>query len=261
MGLVAILFVAFVGSLASACAGLPSPAVPPHWIPQPGQIVGEHDQPGQGRLQVVVAYGWWLSSHSALRLVTAEGEAVFWDPAGDYGLEDPNNLDLDPRYGPFPSQVRRVRDLIITPSPSLDDYVRFRWALADTRVDVFEWDLPSEQAARMRDHLVNGRDLAHPTGRFTTWTFPPWCTRATGEFLRRFASPPLQLTGWYFWPHSLAKALAAQNPARLRVFTKDGPGDRSVVTYRPPTSLPPPSLLARAQPIRDREWETSESDP
>ncbi len=243
MGLVAILFVAFVGSLASACAAVPPPAVPPHWITPPGQIAGEDDPPVQARLQVIVAYGWWLSSHTALRLVTAEGEAVFWDPAGDYGLEDPGNLDL--RYGPFPAHVQRARDLILMPTPSLEDYVRFRWALEDTRVEVFEWDLPSEQAARMREALLHGTDGAHPAGRFTSWTFPPWCTRATGEFLRRFASPPLQLTDWYFWPHSLAQALSAQSPSRRLVFT----------------NLPPPSLLAGAQPARDREWETSDSDP
>ncbi len=254
MGLVAILFVAFVGSLASACAAVPPPAVPPHWITQPGQIAGEDDPPVQARLQVIVAYGWWLSSHTALRLVTAEGEAVFWDPAGDYGLEDPGNLDL--RYGPFPAHVQRARDLILTPTPSLEDYVRFRWALEDTRVEVFEWDLPSEQAARMREALLHGTDGAHPAGRFTSWTFPPWCTRATGEFLRRFASPPLQLTGWYFWPHSLAQALSAQSPSRRLVFTKDGPVDRSVVAY-----LPPASHLALARPAREAAWETSESDP
>jgi hypothetical protein len=197
--------------LLGACAGTPAPHLPASWPPAAAPDALE-DAPGRSRLQVLVTYGELMSSHTAVRLIAADGTVVFWDPAGDYGRPD---LDLDPRYGPFAVNVRRRGDLLLDP-PDLATYLRFRWGLADTGVEVFEWDLQPAQADDLRNVLLG--DPGRERRRFSTLTFPPFCTMAASEFLRRFGPPPLRLQGFYFLPSSLGRALYGQSPSRVLVF-------------------------------------------
>jgi hypothetical protein len=199
----------------------PAPGLPENWllqqsIPQKASMGNQ----GQGRLQVLVAYGGPFPSHTALRLLVGQGDVVFWDPAGDYGKFDE---DMQEDFGPFPIPVQRPEDILQGQVPDLLVFAKFRWALADSSLVVFEWDLPPEQTLTLQDILLHGTDDRHPAGEFRTWTFPPFCANATADFLRRFGSPTVEISDWYFWPHSLALALYAQPPSRVLVFVPDGP--------------------------------------
>ncbi len=176
--------------------------------------------PGPGRLQVLVAYEGSLPSHTALRLLVGQGDVVFWDPAGDYGKFDEA---MQEEFGPFPVPVERPNDILQGQVPDLSQFAQFRWALADTSLVVFEWDLPQEKALTLQNILLNGTNDHHRAGEFRTWTFPPFCANATADFLRRFGRPTVRLSDWYFYPHSLALALYDQPPSRVRVFVSDGP--------------------------------------
>jgi hypothetical protein len=220
-------------SLLGGCAGTSWTPAPSSWRTTgaaPGLL---KDAPGRPRLQVLVGYGALMSTHSAVRLITADGAVVFWDPAGDYGRP---GLDLDPQYGPFATDVQRRADLILDP-PDLSTYLRFRWGLEDIAVEVFEWDLQPAQADELRDVLLGdpGRDRR----RFSTLTLPPFCTLAASEFLRRFGPAPLRLQGSYFFPSSLGRALYSQSPSRVLVFR---PGRAPVAVTPTEPTIPGPRV-------------------
>ena len=215
-------------SLGVGCAFSPAPDMPEDWISQqtfPTRTAMEGKPPP--RLQVLVVYGRPLASHTALRLVLTEDEVVFWDPAGDYGRFDEA---MHVEFGPFPLPVSRPGDILVDQTPDLRTYAQFRWAIEDSSLVAFEWDLSLHTARQLRDVLLYGTDASHPAGSFSTWTFPAFCANATGDFLRRFAGPTVQLNDWYVWPHSLAKALYAQPPSRVRVLV---PHERERI-YVPP---------------------------
>lgn len=199
-------------SLLGGCAGMPEPHLPVSWrsaAVAPGEL---EDAPGRPRLQVLVTYGGLMSSHTAVRLIAADGTVVFWDPAGDYGRPA---LDLDAQYGPFATNVPRPGDLLLD-APDLPTYLRFRWGLADTAVEVFEWDLQPAQADDLRNVLLGDPERERP--RFSTYTFPPFCTVAVSKFLRHFGPPPLRLEGSYFLPSSLGRALYGRSPVLVLFF-------------------------------------------
>jgi hypothetical protein len=209
---------AAVLSLVAATAGCTfrvAPYLPPTWQGSAATLPELADDAARGpRLQVLVAYGGLMASHTALRLVPAEGPVVFWDPAGDYGRE---GVGLDPRWGPYDEHVTRRRDLIVS-APDLGTYLRFRWGLLDTGVEVFEWDLPAAHAEELRRVLLEGTGRAHPAGAFSTLAPMAFCTVATADFLGRFASPTRGLRGFYFFPDALARQLYGRSPSRVLLF-------------------------------------------
>jgi hypothetical protein len=202
--------------LASGCVLSPAPYLPATWGESgPSAPWSLAHQPP--RLQAIISYGGLTSSHAALRLQTAEGRVVFWDPAGDYGRWQ---LEVNPRFAGAALPARRVADRIQDP-PDLEGYVRFRWALDDVGVEVFEWDLDASQADALHEALLGrGRDARGHT--FSTLTAAPFCTVALSRFLRRFGSPAIRLRGTYFFPHRLAQALYRATPSRVLIFQPDG---------------------------------------
>ena len=213
------------------CVVGPAPYLPQDWISHPGAFASIGTNP-QSKLQVIVTYSGFESSHSALRLVTSDGGVTFWDPGGDYGRFDD---DWNAQFGPWASEIERDNDLILSNPPDIGMFVRWRWTLEDTSVEVFEWDISESRAQELQRILLHGTDDTHPAGSFSSWTFPLFCTMATSDFLRRFASPMIQLPERYFFPDNLAEALYTQAPSRVRVFTWDGqktvytpPGPKSV---------------------------------
>ena len=212
----------------SGCVVGPSPSLPATWVKHSDYVQTiTTTTTHQAKLQVFVAYSGMASSHSALRLVASNGQAIFWDPAGDYGQFDDDWYD---QYGHQFENVNRVNDLIIDNAPDMKTIIRWRWTIDDTSVEVFEWDLSKTQAQKLREVLLNGTGDDHPAGSFSSWTPPFFCTMATSDFLSRFASPMIQLPKRYFFPHNLAKALYSQSPSRVRVFTWDG----KKAIYAPP---------------------------
>ena len=218
--------------LGVGCAFSPAPDMPGNWIPQQSlpipSAISVRTPP---RLQVVVAYHGLLSSHTALRLLLGDGDVIFWDPSGDYG-----NFDeaMHVEFGPFPLPVERRGDILVGQIPDLPTFAQFRWALEDSSLVVFEWDVSRDTAMQLREVLLHGTDDSHPAGSFSTWTFPAFCTNATADFLRRFAGSTVHLADWYFWPHSLAMDLYAQSPSRVRVLVPDD--HERVYVPPPPTS-------------------------
>ena len=211
------------------CAVGPSPYLPETWIQPVKHLHTVETIASHSRLQVFIAYSGVGSSHSALRLVTSYGSVIFWDPAGDYGRFD---NDWHAQYGLYSQDLQRENDLILNHPPNEETFIRWRWTLDDTSVEMFEWDLSTSPSKKIEGVLRHGTVDDHPAGSFSTWTAPMFCTMATSDFLRRFANPMIQLSERYFFPHNLAQALYTQSPSRVHVFTKDG--KKSV--YIPPDS-------------------------
>ncbi len=213
------LILALHATLLFGCVVGPSPYLPKSWVQPIGHLHTVGTTSKHAQLQVFIAYSGMGSSHSALRLVTDRGSVVFWDPAGGYGRFDD---DWNAQYGPFSENLTRHNDLILNNPPDVHTYIQWRWTLEDTSVEMFEWDLSESQSEKFENVLLHGTPEDHPAGSFSTWTVPMFCTMATSEFLQRFASPMIQLSERYFFPHNLAEALYTQSPARVHVFTLDG---------------------------------------
>jgi hypothetical protein len=226
------------GLLAGGCVTSVAPYRPVTW-PEVTGVLSPADA-GSGRLQVIIAYGGLTSSHSALRLETAEGQVVFWDPAGDYGRPD---LDLDPRWGPYATNVGRRSDLILGTPPDLGTYVRFRWGLEDQGVEVFEWDMSAANADTLRAILLG--DGAH-RGQFSTLAAPAFCSVAISDFLRRFGPSSIRVQGRHVFPHALARELYTTRPSRVLLF-EPGHAPRA---YQPPASASAPSPEGGRTPSR-----------
>ncbi len=191
-----------------------------HWVSQPQALHLVSANSRTSRLQVIIMYDGSLSSHSALRLESENGNVTFWDPAGAYGLvghiTDAHGIPIRP-YG------KRVKDIVITHIPDIPTYMRFRWLVGDSSVEIFEWDLPHEQTKELREVLRMGTEENHPKGEFHTETAPAFCSIAISNFLQRFVTPTLTLADTYLWPHNLAEALLDYSPSRVRVFVRGKP--------------------------------------
>ncbi len=227
-----ILLLILYSELLFGCAVGPSPYLPETWKQSIGHLHTVETIANRPRLQVFIAYSGVGSSHSALRLVTNQESVIFWDPAGDYGRFDD---DWHAQHGLHSQDLQRENDLILNHPPDVETFVRWRWTLDDTSVELFEWDLSKLQSKRLEEVLLHGTADDHPAGSFSTWTVPMFCTMATSDFLRRFANPMIQLPERYFFPHNLAQALYTQSPSRVHVFTEDG--KKSVYTPHGPTSV------------------------
>ncbi len=204
--------------MVSGCVIGPTPSLTNTWeIPSSGiEIVSEH--PHTPHLQVLIMYSGLASSHSALRLVGRENDVLLWDPAGDYARFDGRDFFQSNAKNQLP---RRMQDLIIRDPPTLETYAEFRWSLDDTRVEVFEWDISPIQAEQLRLILLEGTDELHPSGSFSSFTWPFMCTVAVSDFLQRFTKPIIHISDWYFFPDHLAETLYQQTPDRVRIFTPE----------------------------------------
>jgi len=222
-----MVLICFQMMMVSGCVVGPAPYLPHDWTSPPYETGDQQDQPPPARLQVFITYSGLETSHSALRLMTNDGRVVFWDPGGDYGRFDSN---WNAKHGSFPKGTRRDNDLVLSNPPTIKTFAQWRWTLHDTSLEVFEWDLDDTQARQLQQVLLYGTDDAHPAGRFSTWTYPMFCTMATSDFLKRFASPMIQLPQQYFFPDTLAKALYTQSPSRVHVYTRTG----AKTVYSPP---------------------------
>ncbi len=216
--MVAALFLTLL--FVSGCSTTHTQFLSEHWIsrPQVLHLVSLHARPS--RLQVIITYDGPLSSHSALRLESENGNVTFWDPAGAYGLV---GHITDPHGNPISPYGERVKDLVLTHVPDIPTYIRFRWLVGDSSVEIFEWDLPRRKTEELRAILRMETDETHPNGEFHTETAPAFCSLAISDFLKRFATPTITLTDTYLWPHNLAEALLEQSPSRVRVFVRGKP--------------------------------------
>jgi hypothetical protein len=194
----------------------PAPYRPTSWVKTPVSMESTVDIPDQSLLQVIIVYGTAWCHHTALRLVCPDRPVLFWDPGGSYGVSDARDV--------------RSNDLIRIDPPDLETYLKFVWRHSSIEVEVFEWDLPPEQAHDLHDVLLHGTDKNHPAGRFTTTTFGFFCSEAVSDFLHRFAAKIITVPKSFFLPHDLARVLYTQSPKRVLAFRR---GNKQMVYTRP----------------------------
>jgi hypothetical protein len=210
--IVTLLLFAF---LLVGCFHAPGAYRPDNWVNNRIDLKSVADNPNQPLLQVIIVYGPWWCHHSALRLVSPGQPVLFWDPGGAYGT----HLSLDVRS----------KDLIRINPPDLETYLQFGWRYSSVEVEVFEWDVSSEDAHELYNILINGTDKTHPAGKFTTMTIGGFCSVNLSDFLHRFASKIMIVPKSFFLPHNLARVLYTQSPKRVLVFRRD-----KQIMYVPP---------------------------
>ena len=213
-----LLWVAAVGGMGGCRAGAKIPA---GWTARPQQAwVHRPDRDLEPRLQVMLHWDKLRSTHVAVRVTTPDAPPVLWDPGGAYGL-------TKPEYG-------RVNDVVLTAPPDLPTWweYRARW-LREPFMLVFEWDLPGDSAERLRDVLLIGAAQGRDDPVFQTVRSPGFCNFAVCDYLRTYASPPIDPgLGSYLMPDGLAQRLWRQQPARVLRYA--GPIDALPTLWLPP---------------------------
>ncbi len=211
----------------SGCVATHTQYFKDHWVSQTATPPLLATTSNASRLQIIITYDGQVSSHSALRLISANEHVTFWDPAGAYGLVGHFTDQQGNRIRPY---GKRRKDIVLTHIPDVPTYLNFRWFVGDSSVEIFEWDLETEETEKLREILEKETDESHPEGEFHTETTPAFCSMAISDFLIRFTKPSISLTSKYLWPHNLGEALLEQSPSRVRVFN---PGKEEMV-YLPP---------------------------
>lgn len=160
-------------------------------------------------LQVFIMYAEMMCSHAALRLQAYEYDTLFWDPAGGFG-----------RKGSL--RATRINDLVVSPTPTVNQYLNFRLELETVAVELFEFHISSERAGDLMGRL-RGDVVEDGQEKFVTTTTGLFCSDAISAFLERFAGEyiPVKKT---FLPRNLAKQLYAVPPDRVILFEEDGNG-------------------------------------
>ena len=196
--------------------------IPAGWTDTPRQVwVQAPARDLEPRLQVMLHWDKLRSTHVAVRVTTPDAPPVLWDPGGAYGL-------TKPEYG-------RVNDVVLTAPPDLPTWwaYRARW-LREPFMLVFEWDVDEPQAERLRDVLLRGAAQGRDDPLFQTVRSPGFCNYAVCDYLRTYASPPIDgdLKS-SLMPDRLAQRLWRQSPNRVLRYAGE-------VDALPTLWLPPP---------------------
>ena len=105
-------------------------------------------------------------------------------------------------------------------SPGLNQYLDWRKRIDTHAVEIFEFNIPDEQAEEIWNILRYGTKRSHPKGRFSTNAMGGLCGFSVAKFLHRFADDIVKVdTVWH--PHNLAKQLYKENPDRVIIY-RDG---------------------------------------
>lgn len=149
----------------------------------------------------MIAYGASTCQHTAMWLKKEGKSPLFWDPAGAFGKE----------HEPRASRRRDLVDRVI----SREEYLRFRGVIHTNWVELFRFDLPSEQAAHLYTVLLRGAsDPDDPKG-YDPNTAGMFCSYAVSEFLLLHAPDRFPLSGSHIFPHDFAAELYSFSPDRV----------------------------------------------
>ncbi len=204
---------------AAGCTKAYGPDVAVDWPSRPTPVADIQRPAGHGVLQVITGYTPPLYSHAAMRLETADGHVVFWDPGGDYAKTRSTGRDAD--------RIPRP--------PDIAEYIRWRLdVVGDRGGEVFEWDIPADKAAHLADVLENGRSGEGPDHAFDPDVPPTQCSMTISKYLRWFAPEYANVRRNWFFPYELAQALYKHNADRIIVYRLDAPVR---VYYRPAPAL------------------------
>ena len=187
--------------MAQGCGHKPAPFLPLDAVKTRIPVQNLEDQKGQASLQVLIMYSATHCSHAALRLYYPHKGAIFWDPAGGYGLEGT-------------ASAKRENDLILEGAPTINDYIRFRTEIPTRMLEIFEWSIALDIAENLYTILSNGTDKSHPRGRFSTKGTGLFCGAHISDFLNRFALDLFHVEKVFF-PHDLSKQLYKKKPDRI----------------------------------------------
>ena len=196
-----------VGGL-GGCQSGPQPPAGWHARPAP-EIAEDVSRDRDARMQVIICYGRFVSTHAALRLAVGDGSLLLWDPGGGYRVDDPR-------------AVGRRADLVTRDVPTLGTWWQYRGSFTREPYNaVFEWDLAASDGIRLAEMLRAGTVDRGETGQFQTAAVGGACSLAVSEFLRRYGDPYATPAKKSFWPHDLGMQLWDESPDRVIVFGVD----------------------------------------
>ena len=202
---------------ATGCFHRPSPYMPDDWPRYAAPVDSLTADTATPRLQIIIGYFDLWPNHTALRLVAPDRPVVFWDPGGGYGIEPPER--------------ERIRDIIVDGAPDIPTYLPFRRYNNDALTEIFEWDLSSGEALRMRHVLMAGAGIEpDPEIDFDTDTPGFFCAAAISEFLHRYGAPTFRVAETTSSPARLSQALYQQAPDRVLLFYRRDRGHFQVMT-------------------------------
>lgn len=184
-----------------------SPPVPEGWEAQRRDAtLTDLDRDQQPRLQVLIHYLPWLSTHSTLRMTVPGKVPLIWDPGGSYGEDD--------------ESLERRADVLLGRGVSLNEWWYWRWHGCDEwYLMVYEWDLPEADAVRMYQTLVDRQQAPDDPYEFQTATLGGRCCLNLTRFLIEYGDPHVTAPRRYTWPATLGRHLWTQNPDRVLVVS------------------------------------------
>ena len=238
-----LMLASLIATFTWGCFHLPAPYQPDHWPEAAGPIEALSDSADRPVIQVIIAYNSYWPNHTALRLVNASGETVFWDPAGGYGKTEPH--------------IVRQSDLIMKNAPDLSTYMVYRWGNNDQAVEIFEWELSATEAGRFETILLDGaKRTNYAKDGFRTATPGLFCNAAVSSFLYHHGRPSIRLKDSYILPNLLSRELYLGQPDRVMILKRDL--RPMVLVLRPPGTLPtwpapPETTSSAALPYNLRE--------
>ncbi|MFQ5712604.1 MAG: hypothetical protein ACE5GU_01060 [Candidatus Scalinduaceae bacterium] len=179
------------------------------------------DNPEQSKLHVMVMYHRTSCKHTALRLYCRTKGPLFWDPAGAFakhvryvGPAARHNRDF--ATTPYMDSERRD-DVISEKVPTINQYLTWRKLINTHAVEIFEFNIPDDEAEELWTILRYGTKRSHPKGSFGTHAIGFTCGLSVARFLHRFAEDIVEVDTVFF-PHNLAKQLYKGNPDRVIIY-------------------------------------------
>lgn len=194
----------------SGCAHSPLPFVPKELEKIPGGEKVKECGSDISCLQIFILYGSMGCSHAAIRLQVTENDTVFWDPAGGYGIAGS-------------VRATRVKDLVIKPVPTVNEYLQFRTEVPTEAAEIFEFWLERSDAEYLLSVLRQNSEKGNADILFDTQGVGLFCSYHISEFLEKFAGRVI-IVKQAFLPHNLAQQLYGENPDRVLVVRFRGKG-------------------------------------
>ncbi len=197
------------------------PMLPGTWNDHECNAKSLEDNPEQAKLHVMVMYHGTSCTHTALRLYCRTKGPIFWDPAGSFakhvryvGPAARRNRSF--AAPPYMDSVRR-NDVISEEVPSINQYLAWRKLINTHAVEIFEFNIPDDEAEELWTILRYGTERSHPKGSFGTHAIGFTCGLSVARFLHRFAEDIVEVDT-VFLPHNLAKQLYKGNPDRVIIY-------------------------------------------
>ncbi len=220
-GIFIVLIILGIGFQTGCCYHQPNPPMlPKAWYGKECNAKSLEDNLGQSKLHVLVMYRGTSCVHTTMRVFCQTKGPVFWDPAGGFAAKHhyAGQVRRHRRYdAPVEDGYVRENDVLAEKVPGLNQYLDWRKRIDTDAVEIFEFNIPDEQAEEIWTILRYGTKRSHPKGRFSTNAMGGLCGFSVAKFLHRFGEDIVKVdTVWH--PHNLAKQLYKENPDRVIIY-------------------------------------------